>query len=130
MREEDPEKSKSKEKDTSIERSIKVRTITAKEIGLRIYTIKSKGWPEGTLTKGRILRGIEEGIYKWSYKHNELNEQEVMGKFIFNQIEIENCFYILEDNLFYAIESGNEIEEESTSPLPNQNAKRQRRSSK
>lgn len=128
-KEEDSAKPKSKETEKSITRSIKVRTVTSKEIGLKVYTPKSRGWPKGTLTKGMILKGIEDGSYKWSYNHGELNEQEVMGKFIFNQIEMKECFHILEDSLFCAIESGNayEEEEENTSPIQNQQAKRQRR---
>ncbi len=114
----------------STKKSIKVRTVSAKEIGLKIYTMKSTGGPKGLLTKGAILKGIEDGKYKWSYNHKELSEEEVMGKFIFNQIDIQDCFHILDDRLFYATESGNENEEEVTSPLPNQQCKRQRRSSK
>lgn len=108
-------KPKTKETDKGTKRSIKVRTVSSKQIGLKIYTAKSKGWPR-VITKGRILEGIEDGTYKWSYQHTELNEHEVMGKLIFNQIDLEDCFHILEDNLFHGTESGNATAEDCTSP--------------
>lgn len=130
-KEEESVRPKSKDSGKGIEKSIKVRLVTSKETDLRIYTAKSTGWPEGRISKGRILRGMEDGTYKWSYKHKDLNEQEVMGKYLFNQIEMEDSFHMLDDNLFNAIESGEVIsDDEDASPPPKQDAKRIRRFSK
>lgn len=87
------------------------------DIGLKIYTTKSKGWPEVPLRKNSLLRGIEEKTIKWTYTDPRIKEKEIMEKFVFGLIDLTDCLYIMDDDLFRKIKTGL-IEERSPPPRP------------
>lgn len=42
-------------------------TTTGTDIGLKIYTTKSRGWAEVPMRKNSLLKGIEDTIINWTY---------------------------------------------------------------
>lgn len=95
------------------------RMIKGGEIGLNIYTTKSEGWPKTTLTKKNLLRGIEENKYKYTYTNEMMEDEEIMNLIKSNEIDLTDCFDILEDTMFSKISSG-KIKEISPSPQERQ----------
>lgn len=52
--------------------------LTAKELGLKIYTNKTTGWPKHTLTLKEVTDKLKEGKCKYSYTYAEIDESEMM----------------------------------------------------
>lgn len=45
------------------------QTLEGKELGLKIFTSKSTGWPKSTLTLKHITEGMYKGTYKYTYTY-------------------------------------------------------------
>ena len=91
--------------------------ITGKDIGLKIYTNKSKGWPETPIRKQTLLSGIESKDFKWTHADPKVKEKEVQEKLVFGLIDLTDCFFVAEDDVFRKIKPGL-IEERSPPPRP------------
>lgn len=91
--------------------------ITGKDIGLTIYTSKSKGWPEFPMRKQALLKGMDDKVIKWTYNDPNIREKEIMEKIVFGQIDLSDCFQIIEDDMFRKTKSGL-LEERSPPPRP------------
>lgn len=63
---------------------------SAKDVGLRIYTSKSEGWPKVGFIKNRLLRGLKEKSYKITYT-DRTKEEEIIIMIDQNQIDVTNC---------------------------------------
>ncbi len=50
----------------------------AREIGLKIFTSKERGWPSDRFTTTDLLQGTEHNRYKWSYKDAKYSEEEIL----------------------------------------------------
>lgn len=118
-------KSKCKSKEKKRKEILNSSSISSQDIGLKIYSALSRGWPEGKITKENLISGIESQTYKWTYTNQALTEEDVMRKLVFNQVETKDCFLTLEDEIFNKLSSGL-TEESPAKPKP----KRHRTSSK
>lgn len=123
---EEPTKPKCKRKVKERKELLNSSSISSNDIGLKIYSADSRGWPEGKISKESLIKGIEEGTYKYTYTNTALKEGEVMMKIVFNQLNTEDCFATLEDSIFNRLTSGLTDEH---SPI-RQKTKRHRTSSK
>lgn len=115
---EESTKPKCKNKEKKRKEMLNSSSITSADIGLKIYTAESQGWPESKITKEKLIKGIEDNIYKWTYTNNALKEDEVWRKIVFNQIETEDCYRILEDGIFNRLASGLTDEFSPLKPKP------------
>lgn len=123
---EESTKHKSKSKEKKRKELLNSSSISSSDIGLKIYSASSRGWPEGKITKENLIKGIDENIYKWTFTNKALKDDDVLGKIIFNQIETEDCYVTLEDGIFNKLTSGLTDED---SPIK-QKCKRHRTSSR
>ena len=87
------------------------------EVGLKIITAKSKGWPEVPLRKESLIKGIEDKTIKWTYTDPTFKEKEVEEKIVFGTVDLTDCFQLIDDDLFRKIKTGL-IEERSPPPRP------------
>lgn len=96
--------------------------ITGTDIGLKIYTTKTRGWVEVPMRKNSLLKGIEDKIIKWTYTDQNIKEKEIMEKFVFGQIDLTDCFHLTEEDTFRKIKTGL-LEERSPPPRPEKQRK-------
>ncbi len=96
--------------------------VTGSDIGLKILTTKSKGWVETPMRKNALLKGIEDKIIKWTYTDPTIKEKEITEKLVFGQIDLTDCFYLIEDDTYSKIKTGL-IEERSPPPRPEKQRK-------
>ena len=89
--------------------------IKGTEVGLQILTAKSTGWPEVPPRKQSLVKGIEEKSIKWTYTDPTFKEKEVWEKFVFGMIDLTDCLYMIDDDMFRKVKSGL-IEERSPPP--------------
>lgn len=75
-------------------------SLRGKNIRLMIYTSK---WPKKTLTKYRLIKGIEEEKYKYVYKDELLEKREILELIENYKIDLEECFALTEDRVFRKI---------------------------
>lgn len=54
--------------------------VTGTDIGLKIYTPKSRGWAETPLRKNSLLKGIEDKNINWTYTDPLIKEKEIQEK--------------------------------------------------
>ena len=78
----------------------------ASELGLNFYTIKEKGWPQGTFTREDLLRGINKGQFKWTCSNNETNEREIIQLIKENKIVLNKCWNTVDKDVFRKIRCG------------------------
>lgn len=96
---------------------------SGKKIGLQIITRESRGWPENGFDMDELIDGLQRRDYKWTYTSNELEEEEVFQKINRNEIDLKNCWTIVQDSTYNKIRSGHLKER---SPLPNRDPRRRR----
>lgn len=71
------------------------------EIGLKIYSPKSTGWPKTTLSLKQITKSLTEGKQKFTYTYDMINEEDMPSMITNNCTEITNySFKVTEDSLF------------------------------
>lgn len=99
------------------ERKKSITRITGRDVGLKIFTTKSKGWAEKPLRKNTLLKGIEDKIIKWTYTDPTIKEKDIMERFVFGQIDLSDCFHLVDEDVFRKIKTGL-IEERSPAPRP------------
>lgn len=75
------------------------------DVGLMIAAKKSEGWPRDR-TKKKLLRGIEEKKYKFTYEDDALEEKDLLNLIATNSIDLTDCFMVLDDSIFDKIRSG------------------------
>lgn len=75
-------------------------------IGLIIYTPRSTGWPKEPLTRSRLIKGIEDKKYMWSYTDTVTDDNKILGLINNNAINLENCFDISEAGNFRKLRTG------------------------
>ena len=81
------------------------RQLASEDIQLQFFTKESNGWPKD-LTITNLSKGIEEEHYKYTYDENTLEPHEVITLMKRGQINLQNCFSIVEDSVFKKIRSG------------------------
>lgn len=81
---EEPTKPKCKRKVKERKELLNSSSISSNDIGLKIYSADSRGWPEGKISEESLIKGIEEGTYMYPYTNTALKEGEVMMKIVFN----------------------------------------------
>lgn len=72
-------------------------TIKGTDIGLTIYTTKSEGWPAGTLTKHQLIKGMEERKYKYTFRDEMTDDEEIFNMINSNSIDLTDCFETIEE---------------------------------
>lgn len=91
------------------------QTVEGKEVGLKIYTSKSTGWPKSTLTLKNITDGLNKGTYKYTYTYQDIDESEMLKLLTNSCVDINHeCFLTLDDGVFRKVRSG--LIEERTPP--------------
>lgn len=96
---------------------------SGKNIGLQIITRESRGWPRNGFDVDELIDGLQRRDYKWTFTSNELDEEEVFQKINRNEIDLKNCWKIVEDSTYNKIRSGHLRER---SPVPNRDPRRRR----
>lgn len=81
------------------------KQLDSDEIELKIITRESQGWPED-ITMGHLIKGIEDGTYKFTYNEPTMESHEVIGLIKKGDIVLKDCFTILEDSVFRKIRTG------------------------
>lgn len=81
------------------------KQLDSDEIELKIITRESQGWPKN-ITMGHLIKGIEDGTYKYTYNEPTMESHEVIGLIKKGDIVLEDCFTILEDSVFRKIRTG------------------------
>lgn len=81
--------------------------IKGTDLGLIIIAKKSRGWPMGKeLSLKEIEEGIEAGTYKWRFTAKNISEEEVWKSLINNEINLDNCFRVTDDQKYNKIRNG------------------------
>lgn len=75
---------------------------------------KGRFEPQAALSLKHLRRGIEEGKYKWLYTNDSYNEEETCKYLINNDIDLRECWRIIDDQMFRKIRNG--LFEERTPP--------------
>lgn len=94
-----------------------LRRITGKDIELTIYSTKNRGWDEMPMRNHAIVKGIEDKTIKWTYTDTNITEKEIMEKLVFGQIELTDCYQLVDEDVFRRTKNGL-IEERSPPPRP------------
>ena len=91
---------------SEIEKIPQLEQINGAELGLNIVTSESEGWPKTTLTAKHITKGLLQCKYKWIYTNNKYSEGELLRLLNNNEINLNNCFRTVEDQIFRKIRNG------------------------
>lgn len=83
----------------------KKRTRDSKEFGLEFFTLNERGWPEDFSTD-KLLRGISNKIYKYQYRNDKYQEEQILKMVKRGEIEISTCFFSVREDHFRKIRSG------------------------
>lgn len=78
----------------------------AKDIGLQIHTSNSTGWPKETLTRKKLMEGIEERKYKIIFTAQNMDANKILQAIENDDIDLEQCWTITEDTQFRKLRSG------------------------
>lgn len=84
------------------------------DIGLKVYTPRTTGWPKGELTTKALVKGIQDNKYKFTYLDNELEEEDIINMINHNSIDLTDCFSVIEDSTYNKIRTG--LTRQSTPP--------------
>ena len=66
------------QEDTDTQAENTRNSLHCKDIQLEFYTKISKGWPKH-ITVDKLMKGIEEGTYKFTYNEPVIQPHELMG---------------------------------------------------
>lgn len=94
-------------KDTNTDTDTK---ISAKEIGITIYTSESTGWPKQTLTKTDLIEALEKRKYKLTYSNKSYTYFQIIQLIMDDKIVLEKCWEKIDDTQFNKIRYGTNIE--------------------
>lgn len=117
-RTQEPEVSEETRKHTGIRRKRKIKGL---DMGLTIYSSQSTGFPTEPISDQHLSKGIQERKYKYTYRDDNVNDEDILRMIEGNTIDLTQCFAIEEDSVFKRIRSG--LTEER-SPPPTQKQKR------
>ncbi|MPC48298.1 hypothetical protein E2C01_042066 [Portunus trituberculatus] len=93
------------------------KKLDSEDIDLEIYTKESKGWPEN-ITLGQLIKGIEEGNYKFTNRESTLEPHEVLGLMKKGDMILGECLKVIDDSIFRKIRSGQTQERSPPSRQP------------
>ena len=83
----------------------------AQDIGLKLYTSKERGWPQGKTFGNKDLEdGFKNNIYKWTYDDNTYTEEEIFTAVVQGNIRLKNCWMAVDKDIFRKIRSGCKVE--------------------
>lgn len=54
----------------------------------------------------KLIIGIDTGLYKFRYTNNAYFEQELINHLKNNEINVDNCWCIADDNHFHKLKNG------------------------
>lgn len=102
-----PEAEQKEEENREIVITQEEQTLEEKEIGLKIFTSRTTGWPKTTITPKHITEGIRKGTYKYTYTYPNIDENEMLKLLTKSCININReCFLTLDDGMFRKVRSG------------------------
>ena len=90
--------------------SKKTHKIKATEIGLQIHTSTNTGWPKDILTRKKLIEGIEDKKYKITFTTTTLDSNRVLQAIEQDEIDLDQCWQMLEDSQFRKLRSGRIME--------------------
>ena len=96
--------------------------IRGKDLGLEIITKRSEGWPKETMNLKHLIHGIDKGKYKWLYTNTTLKEEQVMQYIKNNEINLKDCWRIVDDQQFRKIRNG-QFQERTPPDIKNRHRK-------
>ncbi|MPC37987.1 hypothetical protein E2C01_031483 [Portunus trituberculatus] len=94
--------------------------ISGTHLGMQIITKKSEGWPKDTFSLNYLKTAIDKGRFKWRFNNTVYNEKEIYSHLKNNDIDLVNCWCIMDDALFNKIRSG---KTEERTPPPSKSTK-------
>lgn len=97
-----------------------IGNLKAKDIGLTIHTTTSTGWPKSTLTKTRLIKGIEERKYKITFTSHNTDYTSIMEAIKNEEIELDECWSTLDDCQFRKLRAGRIMERTPPSRIEKQ----------
>lgn len=80
--------------------------LEAKNIGLQFFTSRDRGWPERNFTVKDLIQGMRQNKFKWTYNESKFSEEKIMDMIIKEEIDLNNCWNIVEKDNFRKIRSG------------------------
>ena len=81
--------------------------IMAKDIGLKFYTTKERGWPQTIrFTIKDLIDGTINNTYKFSYENKNYSEEEIFQAVQDGQIILKDCWVTVDKDVFRKIRSG------------------------
>ena len=83
--------------------------ISSKDNQLTFYTKESNDWPEN-ITRFNLLKGIEEGKYKYTYTELSMEASKLFQHIINGAIIFDECFATVDDGTYRKIRSGRTME--------------------
>ncbi|MPC78905.1 hypothetical protein E2C01_073410 [Portunus trituberculatus] len=69
------------------------------QLGMQIITKKSEGWLKETFSLNYLETAIDMGKFKWRFTTTAHTEQKIYNCLINNEIDLSNCWCIIEDTL-------------------------------
>ncbi len=94
-------------KRTKSTESLSSKIIDAQDIGLELYTVKERGWPENMSTSD-LTAGIHSKKYKGRYRESKYTEEQIMKKLTKNEINLDykQCWIVVDSDAFRKIRPG------------------------
>lgn len=113
-------RSRSNTRNTSSDSEIEMETTNAQptvtkstkgtELGLKIITKESNGWPKENFNKDKLIDGLQRRMYKWTYTNTNHEEGEVYSMICNMDIDLKNCWFVVKDDMFNTIIPGLQID--------------------
>lgn len=103
---EEPRKTDTERKTSKTTQEKQHKITKGTDIGLKIYTPRTTGWPKSELTKKALVKGIYENKYKFTYLEESVEDEDIINMINSNSIDMTDCFSIIEDSTFNKIRTG------------------------
>lgn len=84
--------------------------ISAKDIGITIYTSESTGWPKQTISKTDLIEALEKRKYKLIYTNKSYTYFQIIQLIMDEKIVLTKCWEKIDDTLFKKIRYGSNID--------------------
>ena len=74
----------------------------AKDIGLKLYTTKERGWPQN-FGYNDLKEGLQNNSYKWTYEDINYSEEQVLYAVVEGNIKLKECWHVVDNDIFRKI---------------------------
>ncbi len=64
----------------------------ATELGLKLYTTQEKGWPLKYFTVEKLVTGLKNKTYKYTYENKNYTDEEVLQMIQAGDLKLKSCW--------------------------------------